>query len=72
MYLFPSSNILLRSVVFARLKTFLTHFSSRPFYSQELVSVNTEGKTGNLTVLGNIKHKMVCSPDFEALLESSS
>ncbi|XP_003445628.3 DNA-directed RNA polymerase III subunit RPC4 [Oreochromis niloticus] len=41
-------------------------------FLQELVSVNTEGKTGNLTVLGNVKHKMVCSPDFEALLESSS
>ncbi|XP_030593915.1 DNA-directed RNA polymerase III subunit RPC4 [Archocentrus centrarchus] len=41
-------------------------------FLQELVSINTEGKTGNLTVLGNIKHKMVCSPDFEALLESST
>ncbi|XP_006805995.1 DNA-directed RNA polymerase III subunit RPC4 [Neolamprologus brichardi] len=41
-------------------------------FLQELVSINTEGKTGNLTVLGNVKHKMVCSPDFEALLESSS
>ncbi|XP_029960322.1 DNA-directed RNA polymerase III subunit RPC4 [Salarias fasciatus] len=39
-------------------------------FLQELVSVHTEGKTGNLTVLGNVKHKMVCSPDFEALLES--
>ncbi|XP_022055548.1 DNA-directed RNA polymerase III subunit RPC4 [Acanthochromis polyacanthus] len=41
-------------------------------FLQELVSIGTEGKTGNLTVLGNIKHKMVCSPDFEALLESSA
>ncbi|XP_069034568.1 DNA-directed RNA polymerase III subunit RPC4 [Embiotoca jacksoni] len=41
-------------------------------FFQELVSVRTEGKTGNLTVLGNIKHKMVCSPDFEALLESNA
>ncbi|XP_038560631.1 DNA-directed RNA polymerase III subunit RPC4 [Micropterus salmoides] len=41
-------------------------------FLQELVSVGTEGRTGDLTVLGNIKHKMVCSPDFEALLESSS
>lgn len=39
-------------------------------FFQELVSVQTEGKTGNLTVLGNVRHKMVCSPDFEALLES--
>ncbi|XP_008280515.1 DNA-directed RNA polymerase III subunit RPC4 [Stegastes partitus] len=41
-------------------------------FFQELVSIGTEGKTGNLTVLGNVKHKMVCSPDFEALLESSA
>ncbi|KAM6930433.1 DNA-directed RNA polymerase III subunit RPC4 [Xenentodon cancila] len=41
-------------------------------FLQELVSITTEGKTGNLTVLGNIKHKMVCSPDFEALLENSA
>ncbi|KAM3868191.1 DNA-directed RNA polymerase III subunit RPC4 [Diretmus argenteus] len=41
-------------------------------FLQELVSVGTEGRTGDLTVLGHIKHKMVCSPDFEALLESSA
>ncbi|XP_068460776.1 DNA-directed RNA polymerase III subunit RPC4 [Clinocottus analis] len=41
-------------------------------FHQELVSINSEGRTGNLTVLGNIKHKMVCSPDFEALLESKN
>ncbi|XP_040010307.1 DNA-directed RNA polymerase III subunit RPC4 [Xiphias gladius] len=38
-------------------------------FLQELVSIGTEGRTGDLTVLGNVKHKMVCSPDFEALLE---
>ncbi|XP_024130580.1 DNA-directed RNA polymerase III subunit RPC4 [Oryzias melastigma] len=41
-------------------------------FLQELVSINPEGKTGTLTVLGNVKHKMVCSPDFEALLEKSA
>ncbi|XP_054467239.1 DNA-directed RNA polymerase III subunit RPC4 [Anoplopoma fimbria] len=41
-------------------------------FLQELVSISAEGRTGNLTVLGNIKHKMVCSPDFEALLESNA
>ncbi|AWP06821.1 putative DNA-directed RNA polymerase III subunit RPC4 [Scophthalmus maximus] len=41
-------------------------------FLQELVSIGTEGRTGDLTVLGNIKHKMVCSPDFEALLEGSA
>ncbi|XP_061841771.1 DNA-directed RNA polymerase III subunit RPC4 [Nerophis lumbriciformis] len=39
-------------------------------FFQELVSVSTEGRTGDLTVLGNVKHKIVCSPDFESLLES--
>ncbi|XP_074494485.1 DNA-directed RNA polymerase III subunit RPC4 [Sebastes fasciatus] len=41
-------------------------------FLQELVSIGAEGRSGDLTVLGNIKHKMVCSPDFEALLESSA
>ncbi|XP_051924811.1 DNA-directed RNA polymerase III subunit RPC4 [Hippocampus zosterae] len=39
-------------------------------FLQELVSVDTEARTGDMTVLGNVKHKMVCSPDFESLLES--
>ncbi|KAJ7994231.1 hypothetical protein DPEC_G00263750 [Dallia pectoralis] len=40
-------------------------------FLQELVSVGTgEGQTGDLSVLGHIKHKLVCSPDFEALLEN--
>ncbi|XP_029296232.1 LOW QUALITY PROTEIN: DNA-directed RNA polymerase III subunit RPC4 [Cottoperca gobio] len=41
-------------------------------FLQELVSIRSEGRTGDLTVLGNVKHKMVCSPDFESLLESSA
>ncbi|XP_029367102.1 DNA-directed RNA polymerase III subunit RPC4 [Echeneis naucrates] len=41
-------------------------------FLQELVSIGTEGRTGDLTVLGKMKHKMVCSPDFEALLEGSA
>ncbi|KAJ8263211.1 hypothetical protein COCON_G00156680 [Conger conger] len=40
-------------------------------FLQELVSVATgEGRIGDLSVLGHIKHKLVCSPDFEALLEN--
>ncbi|XP_077457122.1 DNA-directed RNA polymerase III subunit RPC4 [Stigmatopora argus] len=39
-------------------------------FLQELVSVDPEGRRGNMTVLGNVKHKMVCSPDFESLLAS--
>ncbi|XP_067857475.1 DNA-directed RNA polymerase III subunit RPC4 [Heptranchias perlo] len=39
-------------------------------FLQELVSVGIgENRTGEMTVLGHIKHKLVCSPDFETLLE---
>ncbi|XP_078285219.1 DNA-directed RNA polymerase III subunit RPC4 [Rhinoraja longicauda] len=38
-------------------------------FLQELVSIGIgENRTGEMTVLGHIKHKLVCSPDFEALL----
>lgn len=37
---------------------------------QELVSVGLgDSRTGEMTVLGHIKHKLVCSPDFESLLD---
>ncbi|XP_055791974.1 DNA-directed RNA polymerase III subunit RPC4 isoform X2 [Salvelinus fontinalis] len=37
----------------------------------QLVSVRlSEGLTGDMSILGNIKHKLVCSPDFQALLPS--
>ncbi|XP_060787171.1 DNA-directed RNA polymerase III subunit RPC4 isoform X2 [Neoarius graeffei] len=39
-------------------------------FLQELVSVNTEGRRGDMTVLGHVKHKLVCSPDFDALLQN--
>ncbi|XP_028852332.1 DNA-directed RNA polymerase III subunit RPC4 [Denticeps clupeoides] len=39
-------------------------------FLQELVSIRTEGRSGDLSVLGHIKHKLVCSPDFQALLEN--
>ncbi|NXT26066.1 RPC4 polymerase, partial [Syrrhaptes paradoxus] len=36
----------------------------------ELVSVGIgDNRTGEMIVLGHVKHKLVCSPDFEALLE---
>ncbi|KAK1794027.1 hypothetical protein P4O66_010713 [Electrophorus voltai] len=39
-------------------------------FLQQLVCVRlTEGLTGDMTVLGNVKYKLVCSPDFEALLQ---
>ncbi|XP_051950884.1 DNA-directed RNA polymerase III subunit RPC4-like [Xyrauchen texanus] len=39
-------------------------------FLQELVLVNAEGRRGEMSVLGHIKHKLVCSPDFQALLEN--
>ncbi|KPP58063.1 DNA-directed RNA polymerase III subunit RPC4-like [Scleropages formosus] len=39
-------------------------------FLQQLVSVRlSEGFTGDMCVLGNVKHKLVCSPDFESLLQ---
>ncbi|XP_057345132.1 DNA-directed RNA polymerase III subunit RPC4 [Manis pentadactyla] len=39
-------------------------------FLQELVSVGLgDSRTGEMTVLGHIKHKLVCSPDFESLLD---
>ncbi|XP_028922726.1 DNA-directed RNA polymerase III subunit RPC4 [Ornithorhynchus anatinus] len=39
-------------------------------FLQELVSVGIgDGRTGEMTVLGHVKHKLVCSPDFESLLD---
>ncbi|XP_031425895.1 DNA-directed RNA polymerase III subunit RPC4 [Clupea harengus] len=41
-------------------------------FLQELVSVGIEGRSGTMSVLGHIKHKLVCSPDFQALLENKA
>ncbi|KAM6234908.1 DNA-directed RNA polymerase III subunit RPC4 [Porphyrio hochstetteri] len=39
-------------------------------FLQELVSVGIgDNRMGEMIVLGHVKHKLVCSPDFEALLE---
>lgn len=39
-------------------------------FLQELVSVGLgDSRTGDMTVLGHIKHKLVCSPNFESLLD---
>ncbi|XP_067101150.1 DNA-directed RNA polymerase III subunit RPC4 isoform X1 [Osmerus mordax] len=39
-------------------------------FLQQLVSVRiSEGLAGDMCVLGNVHHKLVCSPDFEALLQ---
>uniref|UniRef100_A0A8D1UFB9 DNA-directed RNA polymerase III subunit RPC4 n=2 Tax=Sus scrofa TaxID=9823 RepID=A0A8D1UFB9_PIG len=39
-------------------------------FLQELVSVGLgDSRTGEMTVLGHVKHKLVCSPNFESLLD---
>ncbi|NWY06286.1 RPC4 polymerase, partial [Nothoprocta ornata] len=39
-------------------------------FLQELVSVSIgDSRSGEMMVLGHVRHKLVCSPDFEALLE---
>ncbi|KAG1936089.1 DNA-directed RNA polymerase III subunit RPC4 isoform X2 [Pimephales promelas] len=41
-------------------------------FLQQLVCVRlSEGLTGDMTVLGNVTHKLVCSPDFETLLQEA-
>ncbi|XP_070847263.1 DNA-directed RNA polymerase III subunit RPC4 [Chaetodon trifascialis] len=41
-------------------------------FLQQLVSVRlSEGRTGDMIVLGNIHHKLVLSPDFHALLRQA-
>ncbi|XP_077062135.1 DNA-directed RNA polymerase III subunit RPC4 isoform X1 [Siphateles boraxobius] len=41
-------------------------------FLQQLVCVRlSEGLSGDMTVLGNITHKLVCSPDFETLLQEA-
>ncbi|TRY58160.1 hypothetical protein DNTS_014194 [Danionella cerebrum] len=41
-------------------------------FLQQLVCVRvSEGVAGDMTVLGNVTHKLVCSPDFETLLKEA-
>ncbi|XP_058477360.1 DNA-directed RNA polymerase III subunit RPC4 isoform X2 [Solea solea] len=42
-------------------------------FLQQLVSVRqSDGKTGDMMVLGNVHHKLVLSPNFETLLKQTS
>ncbi|KAM6964058.1 DNA-directed RNA polymerase III subunit RPC4 [Tautogolabrus adspersus] len=42
-------------------------------FLQQLVSVHlSDGRTGDMMVLGNVNHKLVLSPDFQALLRQAS
>jgi len=42
-------------------------------FLQDLVSINIldDSSGGDLSVLGHIKHKFICTADLEALLDSS-
>ncbi|KAM6954289.1 DNA-directed RNA polymerase III subunit RPC4 [Aplochiton taeniatus] len=40
-------------------------------FLQELVSIGTGDSRHDMSVLGHVKHKIVCSPDFESLLGST-
>lgn len=41
-------------------------------FLQQLVSVRmSEGRSGDMMVLGNVRHKLVLSPDFQTLLDQS-
>ncbi|KAI8522223.1 DNA-directed RNA polymerase III subunit RPC4 [Branchiostoma belcheri] len=42
-------------------------------FHQELVSVrhDAEAQTGDMTILGPVKHRLVCTPDFNTLLKLS-
>ncbi|KAL4640103.1 DNA-directed RNA polymerase III subunit RPC4-like [Arapaima gigas] len=41
-------------------------------FLQQLVSVRlSEGLAGDMTILGNVRHKLVCAPDFESLLQEA-
>ncbi|XP_035518736.1 DNA-directed RNA polymerase III subunit RPC4-like [Morone saxatilis] len=42
-------------------------------FLQQLVSVHlSDGRTGDMMVLGNVHHKLVLSPDFQALLRQAA
>ena len=42
------------------------------FLLQDLVSVRTDGDSGGeAAILGHVEHKLVCTPDFEMLLDNT-
>lgn len=42
-----------------------------PIFSQEVVSMHPDENEGSMTVLGHVEHKLLCLPDFDALLEAA-
>lgn len=39
-------------------------------FLQELVSVKTDQERPEMVVLGQLSHRLICTPDFESLLAS--
>lgn len=39
-------------------------------FLQDVVSIHTTEDSGNLSVLGHIKHRLVCTPDFDSMLNT--
>ena len=41
-------------------------------FLQELVSIRTDQEQPRMTVLGQMTHRLVCTPDFESLLSHNN
>ncbi|KAL5019273.1 hypothetical protein ScPMuIL_004995 [Solemya velum] len=41
-------------------------------FLQDLASIRTSGDSGDLTVLGHVKQRLVCTPDFNMLLNTAT
>lgn len=39
-------------------------------FLQELVSVRTDQERAEMIVLGQMSHRLICTPDFQSLLDS--
>lgn len=40
-------------------------------FLQDLVSIRVKGSSGDLSVLGHVKHRLICTPNFESLVKTS-
>ena len=41
-------------------------------FLQELVSIRTDSERQEISVLGQMAHRLICTPDFESLLNSET
>ncbi|KAK2161210.1 hypothetical protein LSH36_120g15049 [Paralvinella palmiformis] len=47
------------------------HLGTPPGFLQDVVSLRVNDTDGDLTVLGHVPHKVLCIPDFEAMVSES-